>query len=197
MWKRGGACISLSVRVIWTSSSSVADNRFMLAGCRTPAVVGALVSALVLSACGSTAPSPSHRSGSAPDAGWYALSGCLKKTVEPSPPRQDVPFPSSGQLRIYADNEAWVASMTYKGTFARARIAARAKLRSRFPIRNRGTGGGLAIANIFYYFTGATSTPVTQDIVDCLERTYPRAQRWPADLALSSLSISPPHPPGS
>ena len=143
----------------------------------------------------------STKAATAFDGRWAKLQSCLAYG-ESHPLNQveatdgSVRTMSPGHLRIYAP-DGFVAAITYAGTYARAEAQAkRIKPKRESPVLDS-TGGGLAIGDVTYYFTGRASTPQLTVITNCLVRAYADQPRWPQHLDPTSLPTSGKSPAGS
>lgn len=91
-------------------------------------------------------------------------------------------------IRVYRINDL-VAGLSDEGTFAHAEAQAK---RHQVPADSapsvQKTGSWLAIGGVAYFFS-FTSTPDEIDrVTACLSRVYLGAPKWPANVALSTLS---------
>jgi hypothetical protein len=159
--------------------------------------VSALIAA-ALAGCGSGgATSTSSTAAVKVDRRWTALQRCLLdgEQTRPEPLGGTIASAGSGQLAVYAP-DGFVAAISYEGTFARAKAQARrTRPRSRAQVAG-GTGAGLAIGNVAYYFSGLASTPQLEAITGCLVQTYRGSPRWPPRLDPTSLATAGKSPPG-
>jgi hypothetical protein len=91
-------------------------------------------------------------------------------------------------IRVYRLNDL-VAGVSYEGTFAHAEAAAkRHQVPADAPASRQKTGGWLAIGNVAYFFSFASTPPEVDRVTACLTKTYPGKPKWPANVALSTLS---------
>ena len=104
---------------------------------------------------------------------------------------------TAGQLRVFdARSGFFLADVIYDGTFARARAEAQRTVPEKASPGNFGRGGALAIANVAYFFTGATWNLQTKLVTACLTRTYPAAPTWPRNESPATLTAEAQRPPG-
>lgn len=148
--------------------------------------VAAVAAVAGLSGCGSSSTSSRAQSGRS-DAHWAALQNCLRTSAVL---QQDTVSDTPQRIRMDDSIDQLVAGFTYERTFDRAE--AQAKLHKQqgppVPFRIR-TSQWLGVSNVAYFFTGGASPTEVDHAVACLERTYPRAPRWPASVTLNSLRL--------
>ena len=161
-------------------------------------VAGVLVSAGGVSACGSAghpsapgAPASAQTTGK-PDARWAALDRCLvdgERARDHGAALDGSVLETAGQLRVFdGPSGFFLADVIYDGTFARARAEAERTVPEKASQGNFGRGSALAVANVAYFFTGATWNLQTKLITACLTRIYPGAPTWPRNEPPATLA---------
>jgi hypothetical protein len=148
-------------------------------------MIAILVTAAGLAACGSSGLSGragTHRT----DGRWSLLRNCVMNTTGVAIDNE-VARDSTRAIRVDG-NDDLIAGINYEGTFANAEAAAR---RHRVPTgaapSRQKTGGWLAISNVAYFLSFASTPPEIDRVTACLSRTYPSRPRWPANVPLSTL----------
>jgi hypothetical protein len=108
-------------------------------------------------------------------------------------PRRDVhdrrPLVGVAQLRGELGGLGLPRRVRYEGTFANAEaVAKRHQVPADAPPSRKKTGGWLAISNVAYFFSFASTPAEVDRVTACLTKTYPGKPKWPANVSLSTLS---------
>jgi hypothetical protein len=152
----------------------------------TRCVIAILIAIPALAGCGSA--EPSHRVDTPrTDAHWSVLHNCVANSSALAFNDQVVTSRTRA-IRVYRLNDL-VAGIRYEGTFANAEVAAqRHQVSADAPPGRQKTGGWLAISNVAYFFSFASTPAEVDRVTACLTKTYPGKPKWPADVSLSTLS---------
>jgi hypothetical protein len=149
-------------------------------------VIASLIAVPALAACGSA--EPSHRvDTSKTDAHWSVLHNCVANSSDLAFDDEVVISRTRG-IRVYRLNDL-VAGVSYEATFANAEAAAkRHQAPADTPPSRQKTGGWLAISNVAYFFSLASTPAEVDRVTSCLTKAYPGKPKWPANVSLSTLS---------
>jgi len=121
------------------------------------------------------------------DARWSVLRNCVMNSANLAI-NDEVVTRSTRAIHVYRLNDL-VATIAYEGVFANAEAAAKRHQvpADAAPSRQK-TGGWLAISNVAYFFSFASTPPEIDRVTACLSSTYPGRPKWPANVPLSTLS---------
>ena len=149
-------------------------------------MIAILVAAAAPAACGSSGLSRRTETPRT-DGRWSLLRNCVMNTTGLGIDNEVVSN-STGAIRVYRDSDL-LAGINYEGTFANAEAAARLhQVPSGAAPSRQKTGGWLAISDVAYFFSFASTTPEIDRVTACLSRTYSGRPKWPANVPLSTLS---------
>jgi hypothetical protein len=153
---------------------------------RTRWAIAILIAVPALAACGSEG--PSHRvATSTTDAHWSVLHNRVANSSGLAF-NDEVITSRTRAIRVYRLNDL-VAGIRYEGTFANAEaVAKRHQVPADAPPSRKKTGGWLAISNVAYFFSFASTPAEVDRVTACLTKTYPGKPKWPANVSLSTLS---------
>ncbi len=155
-------------------------------GPRTRSVGTILAAVAALAACGSSGLSRRTETPKT-DARWSVLRNCVTNSAGLA---LDDEVVSNRTTAIRVDRGSdLVSGITYEGTFANAEAAAkRHKVPAGAAPSQQKTASWLAISNVAYFFSFASTPAEVDRVTACLRRSYPDKPKWPANVPLSTLS---------